>query len=100
MDFTSSGYTQTAEFDQMGMKIHVDTLGTYTFDGKKLKMTVTDMKFDDSQIPAQYKEIAKSQFATQATAAKGKTEEIDVTLDGDKATFSQKSGTATLTRIK
>lgn len=100
MEFTSSGFTQTTDMEQMGVNIHIDTNGTYTFDGKKLKMTVTDMKLDDSKIPAQYKEIAKSGFAAQAAAAKGKTEEIDVKLDGDTATFTQPKGSATLTRVK
>ena len=100
LDFTSSGFTQAADFTQMGIAIHVDTIGTYTFDGKKAKMTVTDLKFDDSKIPAQYKELAKSQFATQTAAAKGKTEEVDVKLDGDTATFTQKAGTVTLTKVK
>ena len=84
----------------MGTNIHVDTTGTYTFDGKKLKMTTTEMKMDDSKIPAQYKELAKSAFNAQAAQAKGKTEEIDVKLEGDTATFTQATGKATLTRIK
>ena len=100
LDFKSDKFTQTTDFDQMGVKIHVDTTGTYTFDGKKLKMTVTDIKLDDSNIPAQYKELAKSQFEAQAGAARGKTEEIDVKLEGDTATFTQKTGTSTLTRVK
>ena len=100
MEFTSTGFTQSTDIVQMGTNIHVDTTGTYTFDGKKLKMTTTEMKMDDSKIPAQYKELAKSAFSAQAAQAKGKTEEIDVKLDGDTATFTQPTGKATLTRIK
>jgi hypothetical protein len=100
IEFTSDKFTQTTDFMQMRIRVHFDIIGTYTFDGKKLKRIVTDMKLDDSQIPSQFKEMARSQFSVQADAVKGKVEEIEVKLDGDTATLTQKDGTITLTRIK
>ena len=100
LEFTSTGYSQGSDFEQAGMKIHVDTIGTYTFDGKKLKMTTSEIKLDDSKLPEQIRALAKKQLEAQNAQLKGKTEEIDVKLEGDTAVFTQPSGNATLTRIK
>ena len=96
IEFTSDKFTQVMDMDQMGMKIHVDSSGTYTFDGKKLKMKVTDIKLDDSKLPDAVKSMAK----TQMEAEKGKEQEADVKLEADTATLTAKGSTATLTKVK
>ncbi|MEI7985591.1 MAG: hypothetical protein WCI55_08175 [Armatimonadota bacterium] len=96
MDLKAGKFTQTMDVEQMGMKIHADTTGTYTFDGKKIKMTVTDIKVDDANLPAQVKEMIKGQIEQ----TKSKTQESDVKIEGEVVTLTSEGKTATLTKIK
>lgn len=47
MEFTSNTFKQTSDGDMGGIKIHLEASGNYTYDGKKLVMTITEMKIPD-----------------------------------------------------
>lgn len=95
-EFTSNKFTTTLDTEQMGIKLHVETSGDYTYDGKKLKMTTTDIKIDDSKLP----EMARKSIKEAVEKEKGKSKEGDLKLEGDKATFSAPEGTLNMTRVK
>jgi hypothetical protein len=96
LDFNGGKFSQSLDVEQMGMKIHADSTGTYKLDGKKLSMTVTDVKVDDSKLPIQVREIVKSQIAD----SKAKTQESDVKFEGDTVTLTSNGKSATLTKVK
>jgi hypothetical protein len=96
IDFKAGKFTQTMDVDQFGMKIHADTTGTYTYDGKKLKMTVTDIKVDDAKLPEQVKAMIKGQIEETKT----KSQESDVKIEGEVISLTSAGKTATLTKIK
>ena len=96
MEFNSGKYTQTVDADAMGMKLHSDTTGTYTYDGKKIVMTITDIKVGDSNLPA----AAKEQMKAQIEAGKSKPQESEVKIDGENMTFTTNGKAITLTKIK
>ena len=96
IEFTDSTFKQTIEATQMGISLKIEANGTYTINDKKIKLTVNDLKLDDSQIPAAFKDQAKK----QVEAGKGKTQEGDLKIDGDTATITSAGVTMTLTKVK
>jgi hypothetical protein len=99
MEFTSNTFNTISDTSAMGGKMHIEASGTYTFDGKKLVMTTTNIK-----LPDQLKKLAP-----MIEQDKGKPVSIDAKLEGDKLTFSTPAGTAagasggaggTFTRVK
>jgi hypothetical protein len=96
LEFKGGNFTQVLDAENMGIKIHVDTTGTYTYDGKKLVMTEKEVKVDDSKLPAQLKAAIKS----QVEASKGKVQTSDVKIEGDKIMLTSEGKTATLTKVK
>ncbi len=96
MDFSSDTFTQTVDMTGNGLTIHADSKGTYKIDGTKVKMTTTEIKLDDSKLPAAIKDMVKQ----QVEAEKGKTQEGELKVDGDTATITTDKGAMTLTKIK
>lgn len=96
MEFTSNTFKQTVDASNAGMSIHADSTGTYTITDKKIKMTTTDIKLDDSKLPPAAKEIIKAAIEKE----KGKSQEGELKIDGDTATITTDKGVLTLTRAK
>jgi hypothetical protein len=94
-EFTSNTFKSVVDMAGPGMSIHAESSGTYTFDGKKIKMTTTDIKLDDAKLPAMVKDLVKQQIDKE----KGKSQEGELKIEGDKATISTPEGVITLTKV-
>ena len=66
------------------MSVHMEASGTYTYDGKKLVMTITDI-----QVPEQLKAMLPPDALKKA---KEKPIELDAKLEGDKLTITPPQG--------
>lgn len=103
------GVTTTFEFEDgnklktamtgavMGVEIKIDGNGTYKVEGDKITMTMSEVKLDDSKIPAAFKSAAKNQIEN-GDMKKPRTGKLKI--DGDTATVTDKAEPLTLTRIK
>ena len=88
MEFTSNTFKQISDSGSGAMAIHVEASGTYTFDGKKLMMTIQDI-----QVP----EALKAMFTAEALKkVKEKPVELDAKLDGDKLTLTPAQGSSSM----
>lgn len=96
IEFNGGTFNQVVDADVAGMKMHSDTVGTYTYDGKKLVQTVKEVKIDDSKLPEQVKTGIKA----QVEAAKGKSTEFEVKIEGEGMTLTNSGKSAKLTKIK
>jgi len=98
-EFTGSTFTMGLDMGQGDQSLHIDFSGDYTFDGKKLKMVGKKVVVDDSKIPAQFKSQVKA-IQPMLEQQLLKTEEGDLKLEGDVATFNNGKTTTTFTKIK
>lgn len=96
VDFTDSAFTQTLDLTISGMKIHATTTGNYKIEADKIKMTTTDIKVDDKDLPPQFRDAMKTQMDKELN----QTKEGTIKIEGDTATITIDKGTQTLTRIK
>ena len=99
MEFTSNTFTQSSDGEANGVKMHLELSGTYTFDGKKMKMNVTAIKLPD-QLKA---------FAAAFDKIKEKPIDVAAKLDKDTLVLAPEAGgtgaagagvAGTFTRVK
>jgi hypothetical protein len=99
MEFTDSKYSGDLTISQMGANIKIKSDGNYTFDGKKVVMTTTSSKIDESTVPAALKAMLPM-IKQQMDAQNGKAIEGETKIEGDTVTITDKDSSQTLTRIK
>ena len=99
MEFTGNTFKQSSDGEGNGAKVHFEIGGTYTYDGKKITMSVTDIKLPDEL----------KQLAAAFDKVKEKPIIVDAKLDKDTLTLTPEPGGAagsgagvggTFTRVK
>ena len=97
VEFKSDGtFVMNVEISQMGIVAKIDSSGTYKMEGEKLTTTISKFNVDDSQIPAAFRQVAKSQIEQSMN----KPNEGTFKLEGETGTWSTANGSMTLTKAK
>jgi hypothetical protein len=103
------GLTATMEFQEgnklkmgmngniAGMEIKVDGTGTYKVEGEKITTTVSEMKLDDSKLPAAFRAQAKAGLENSEMK---KPQTSTFKIEGETITLNGSDGTTTLTKVK
>ncbi len=96
MEFTSNTFKQIT--DASGM--HMEASGTYVYDGKKMTMTLTDIKVPDQlKAFAKPEDIAKAKATPSVVEVKLEEEKLTLTPTGGAASMGAAAG-GTFTRVK
>ena len=97
VEFKGDGtFVMNVEISQMGIVAKIDSSGTYKMEGEKLTTTISKFNVDDSQIPAAFRQVAKSQIEQSMN----KPNEGTFKLEGETGTWSTANGSMTLTKAK
>ncbi len=97
VEFKGDGtFVMNVEISQMGIVAKIDSSGTYKMEGEKLTTTISKFNVDDSQIPAAFRQVAKSQIEQSMN----KPNEGTFKLEGDTGTWTTANGSMTLTKAK
>jgi hypothetical protein len=97
VEFKGDGtFVMNVEISQMGIVAKIDSSGTYKMEGEKLTTTISKFNVDDSQIPAEFRQVAKSQIEHLMN----KPIEGTLKLVGETGTVTTTNGIITIGKIQ
>jgi hypothetical protein len=92
-------FVSQVHLEQGAMKLDMSASGTYTAEGEKISLTMTDIKIDESKLPAEVKAFLP-QIKQGIDGQKGKKMDGTFKIEGDKLTITGSNMNGSYTRVK